>query len=83
MKNFLLILTALLLSFSTRAGADTPDEVLNLRFTPEQYDSLLAAKTLQCIVESYDSYVNEFISLDETLLADSKTSIPDSVFEQR
>lgn len=83
MKHFLLILAALLLSFVNEANADTPDEVLNLRFTPEQYDSLLAAKTLQNIVESYDSYVNEFISLDETIIADSKATIPDSIYEQR
>ena len=83
MKNFLLILWVLLLCPVTKVAAGTPDEQLKLKFTAEQYDSLLAAKTLQNIVDSYDSYVNEFISLDQTNLTDLKSSIPDSVFEQR
>ncbi len=83
MKNFLLILWALLLCPVTKVAAGAPDELLKLKFTAEQYDSLLAAKTLQNIVDSYDLYVNEFISLDPTSLTDSKSSIPDSIYEQR
>ncbi len=80
MRLFLISLASL---FSFSIYANTPDGKLNLKFTPEQYDSLLAAKTMRNMLESYDSYVNEFITLDDIDLIDTKRSIPDSVYEQR
>ncbi len=79
-------LTAALALFAGLALYAAPERYGNIqvKHTPEQYDSLLSAWYESSVVESYDLYLHDFIDIEaETYSGPNPYELPDSVYEAR
>ncbi|MDR2935754.1 MAG: transglycosylase SLT domain-containing protein [Rikenellaceae bacterium] len=79
-------LTAALALFASLVLYAAPERYGNIqvKYTPEQYDSLLSAWYESSVVESYDLYLHDFIDIEAgNYSGPDSYELPDSVYEAR
>lgn len=81
-----LLFIVLIVSFTPHASAQTGNTerfgLIELKHSPEVYDSLLLQLNKRLQKESYDQYVREFIDIDLGSV-DLSNTLPDHVYEER
>jgi len=84
MKRFTFCLTVFIatLTIANGSGNENIYGQLNIKYSPEQYDSLLSLYYESSILTSYDDYLNKFIDIDISSVVDTQ-NIPDSIYDAR
>ncbi|MCD7963213.1 MAG: transglycosylase SLT domain-containing protein [Rikenellaceae bacterium] len=84
MKRFTFCLTVFIatLTIANGSGNENIYGQLNIKYSPEQYDSLLSLYYESSILTSYDDYLNKLIDIDISSVVDTQ-NIPDSIYDAR